>query len=166
MSQLLPLLAMLAAAVGFTAAAVATVQLDSDTATQLKNLQQTVESLGRQMMQQQTFVEERIRSDGMSGIKTLRHQNEGTRPYYGDHHIGGSALSQHDHADYDRTIGLGESATTSPSLGLMMHTLSATTSPSLGLMMHTLSATTSPSLGLMMQTLSATTSPSLGLMMH
>ncbi|GFO42564.1 hypothetical protein PoB_006906900 [Plakobranchus ocellatus] len=101
-------LAVMAAVTGFTAAAVATVQLDQDTAAQLKNLQQTVESLGRQMMQQQTFVEERIRSDGMSGIKTLRHQSEGTRPYYGDHHIGGAALSAHDHADYDRTIGLGE----------------------------------------------------------
>lgn len=77
-------------------------------ASQIQKLEQTLESVGRQMMQQQTFVEERIRSDGMSGIKNLRLIHQGTKPYYGDTHIGGSALSAHDHADYDRTIGLGE----------------------------------------------------------
>jgi len=75
---------------------------------QINKLEQTLESVSRQMMQQQTFVEERIRSDGMSGIKNLRLIHQGTKPYFGDTHIGGSALSAHDHADYDRTIGLGE----------------------------------------------------------
>jgi len=75
---------------------------------QQADLKQTIEVMGRQLMQQQTDAEERTRSDGMSGVKTLRHLHGGTKPYFGDSHIGGSALSAHDHADFDRTIGLGE----------------------------------------------------------
>ncbi|GFO42572.1 hypothetical protein PoB_006907700 [Plakobranchus ocellatus] len=86
----------------------ATAQLDKGTAAKLENVQQTMELLGRQMMQQQTFVEERIRTEGMSGVKTLRQHREGTRPYFSDHHISGTALAAHDHSNYDRTIGQGE----------------------------------------------------------
>jgi len=99
-----------AAATQQRASAPVAAAVDKETADKVKNLERTVESLGRQLMQQQTFVEERIRSDGMSGIKALRHIHSGTKAYHGDNHIGGSALSCHDHADYDRTIGLGEFA--------------------------------------------------------
>jgi len=75
---------------------------------QVNLLKTNLEAVSRQLMQQQNFVEERIRSDGMSGVKTIRLIREGTQPYYADTHIGGSALGIHDHPDYDRTIGMGE----------------------------------------------------------
>ena len=40
--------------------------------------------LGRQLMLQQLFVEERIRSDGDSGIKVIRLNTVGPRPYFAE----------------------------------------------------------------------------------
>ena len=44
-------------------------------------IKQTVTGLTRQVMLQQLFVEERIRSDGASGIKMVRGYSGGTDPY-------------------------------------------------------------------------------------
>ncbi|KAH9519981.1 hypothetical protein Btru_071409 [Bulinus truncatus] len=71
-------------------------------------LENIVQSLGNQLMQNQLFVEERIRSDGMSGVKKVRLYHQGTSPYYTDTHIAQSAIAIHDHANYDRTLGIGE----------------------------------------------------------
>ncbi|KAK3582047.1 hypothetical protein CHS0354_025653 [Potamilus streckersoni] len=71
-------------------------------------LKKTVASLARQLMLQQVAAEERIRAEGYSGVKQLRHNNDGTRPYYGATHTGSSVNAIHDHDNYDRTCGMGE----------------------------------------------------------
>lgn len=90
----------------------ATQQADTVTAEdlqkQLQHFQQTMGGLTRQMMLQQLFVEERIRSDGGSGVKQIRNNGGGTRPYDINAFAGGSFLSVHEHSNYDRTVGLGE----------------------------------------------------------
>jgi len=67
-----------------------------------------VASLARQTMLQQLYVEERIRSDGSSGIKQQRVNRDGTRPYYSPHHSGHSIAAIHEHANNIRTVGMGE----------------------------------------------------------
>lgn len=51
---------------------------------QLGHMKETTEGLSRQMMMQQLFVEERIRSDGDSGIKQRMVSHRGTRPFLND----------------------------------------------------------------------------------
>ncbi|XP_059165966.1 uncharacterized protein LOC131948373 [Physella acuta] len=89
-----------------------TVQVDvlaaDEMSAKIAILEGIVDSLGKQLMQNQLFVEERVRSDGESGIKKVRLYHEGTRPYFADTHVAQSAIAIHDHADYDRTLGLGE----------------------------------------------------------
>ena len=48
------------------------------------------------------------RSDGCSGIKQVRHQRDGSKPYYTETHIGSGVASIHDHADSVATMGMGE----------------------------------------------------------
>ncbi|XP_071101421.1 uncharacterized protein [Haliotis cracherodii] len=67
-----------------------------------------MEQILRQMMMQQLYVEERIRSDGQSGLKQIRQYHAGTRPYYSETHSFRAVSSIHNHANYDRTIGMGE----------------------------------------------------------
>ncbi|CAL1541035.1 unnamed protein product [Lymnaea stagnalis] len=74
----------------------------------VKVLEDIANVLGKQLIQNQLFVEERIRSDGMSGVKKVRLYREGTSPYYADTHVAQSAIAIHDHANYDRTLGIGE----------------------------------------------------------
>lgn len=80
----------------------------ADLQKQLQHFQQTLGGLSRQMMLQQLFVEERIRSEGGSGVKQIRNNGGGTRPYSYYTYASRSFLSVHEHANYDRTIGLGE----------------------------------------------------------
>ena len=75
---------------------------------QISQLERKVTLLSRQLMMQQLFNEERIRSDGNSGVKRMRQRNDGTRPYYSDSFSGLSFLSNHDHANHRTTVGLGE----------------------------------------------------------
>ncbi|KAI0210863.1 hypothetical protein LSAT2_004357 [Lamellibrachia satsuma] len=69
---------------------------------------EVLQTLGRQLILQQLFVEERIRSEGDSGIKQIRHRTQGTRPYFSETHTGHTVASIHNHAHYQRTIGQGE----------------------------------------------------------
>lgn len=71
-------------------------------------IQQTVGGLARQMMLQQLYVEERIRSDGGSGIKQIRGNSGGTRPYYFVGTSTSAVNAIHEHSNYDRTLGMGE----------------------------------------------------------
>ena len=50
----------------------------------VQQMQSSLAQIGRQLMLQQLFLEERIRSDGDSGIKTIRLNNIGPRPYYAE----------------------------------------------------------------------------------
>ncbi|XP_060067958.1 uncharacterized protein LOC132548153 [Ylistrum balloti] len=74
----------------------------------IQKLENELEALTRQVMLQQLFVEERIRSDGDSGVKQLRHSHDGTAPYISESYTGRSINSIHDHSNYDRTVGMGE----------------------------------------------------------
>jgi len=59
-------------------------------------------------MLQQFYMEEKIRSDGNSGIKAVRTTRDGTRNYYEPSHLDQRFCAIHDHANYDRTVGMGE----------------------------------------------------------
>ncbi|XP_013383323.1 uncharacterized protein LOC106153767 [Lingula anatina] len=82
---------------------------------QMNELKKTVEqmtgtigTLSRQLMLQQLNMEERIRSEGDSGIKQIRVSSGGTKPYHAPSYVGSRFLSVHDHANNYRTIGMGE----------------------------------------------------------
>lgn len=87
-------------------------QLLHDLQAQFKHLEtsvkQTLGGLARQMMLQQLFVEERVRSDGSSGVKQIRNNGGGSRPYHFNTFSSNAFLSVHEHSNYDRTVGLGE----------------------------------------------------------
>lgn len=75
----------------------------------IKEIQKSLAVMSRQMILQQQFVEERIRSDADSGIKQVRHNHEGTRNYHAETHGTQSRVfSIHDHSNNIRTIGMGE----------------------------------------------------------
>jgi hypothetical protein len=74
----------------------------------LKETKETFEGLARQVMLQQFYVEEKIRSDGSSGLKQVRVDRTGTQNYYASAHVGRRFLAIHDHTNYDRTVGMGE----------------------------------------------------------
>ncbi|XP_064632047.1 uncharacterized protein LOC135490659 [Lineus longissimus] len=61
-----------------------------------------------QMMMQQLAHEEKIRTDGGSGLKQNRVGHIGTRPYHAESHTGGRYASIHNHNNHIRTIGMGE----------------------------------------------------------
>jgi len=76
---------------------------------ELESIRGVLGPLSRQVMLQQLFVEERIRSEGHSGVKQVRHGREGTRNYYSDTHgNSGRLMAIHEHANNIRTVGLGE----------------------------------------------------------
>ncbi|KAH3869583.1 hypothetical protein DPMN_032752, partial [Dreissena polymorpha] len=75
---------------------------------ELNAMKQSVTDLTRQVMLQQTFVEERIRSDGSSGLKQIRNNENGERTYQTYTESGVSVSAVHEHSSNIRTIGLGE----------------------------------------------------------
>ncbi|KAL9989562.1 hypothetical protein ACROYT_G004124 [Oculina patagonica] len=80
-----------------------------DSKKEMDSFRQILGALSRQVMLQQLFVEERIRSEGDSGVKQVRLGREGTRNYYSDTHgNSGRLMSIHEHANNVRTVGLGE----------------------------------------------------------
>lgn len=74
----------------------------------LNKLEDVSGVLGRQMMMQQLFVEERIRSDGQSGLKQVRQRNTGIKSYHQQAYAAGGIASIHEHANNIRTVGMGE----------------------------------------------------------
>ena len=68
----------------------------------------TVEILTHQLKMTQLALEEKIRSDGDSGIKQIRVLYTGDRPYYSGHHSGYAIAAIHEHVDNIRTMGSGE----------------------------------------------------------
>ncbi|KAI0216103.1 hypothetical protein LSAT2_031841 [Lamellibrachia satsuma] len=81
---------------------------ESKTSDEVQTMKSSVATLARQLVMQQLFVEERVRSDGDSGIKQVRHHYEGTRPYHSASHTGSTVASIHNHANNIRTVGMGE----------------------------------------------------------
>jgi len=74
----------------------------------VKQLEDILEGLTRQVMLQQYYVEEKTRSDGNSGLKKIRLTKDGTKNYHETAHIDRRFMACHDHPNYDRTVGLGE----------------------------------------------------------
>merc|ERR1712002_62492 len=71
-------------------------------------MKDTFEGVTRQVMLQQYYTEEKIRTDGSSGLKQVRVSRDGTKNYYTPAHVGSRFMAMHDHANYDRTVGMGE----------------------------------------------------------
>ncbi|XP_035828404.1 uncharacterized protein LOC101855217 [Aplysia californica] len=67
-----------------------------------------VRDLARQTMLLHFAMEERVRSDGDSGVKIIRGGNKGPENYYENGAVGNSFNTIHDHSNYDRTVGMGE----------------------------------------------------------
>ena len=80
---------------------------NADDAT-LKYLKTHLAALTQQTMLQQFFTEQRVRTDGHSGLKLIRQRHSGGKNYFTQSHSGYSTAAVHDHANYDRTVGLGE----------------------------------------------------------
>ncbi|XP_013397465.1 uncharacterized protein LOC106164197 [Lingula anatina] len=80
----------------------------SEISSMVQDLKNVVDLLANQLMMQQLIVEEKARFDGASGIKQIRMDIAGTRPYHTPSHVRDSVAAYHDHANYDRTVGMGE----------------------------------------------------------
>lgn len=76
---------------------------------ELHDLKSTLHAVTRQMLMQQLYLDEKVRSDADSGIKQVRHESGGTRNYYkASHSSAKSAVAIHDHSNYVDTVGIGE----------------------------------------------------------
>lgn len=73
-----------------------------------EGMSKQVGALSRQVMLQQLFVEERLRSEGQSGIKQIRAGAGGTKSYHSASHVGKRVAAIHDHSNNIRTVGMGE----------------------------------------------------------
>lgn len=74
----------------------------------MKYMLNHITTVSRQVMLQQFFSEQRVRSEGQSGVKTIRLRGGGTKNYFTTSHTGHSSLGIHDHANNVRTVGMGE----------------------------------------------------------
>ena len=81
---------------------------ESSTTEDIHDIKQNMNTMFRQLMLQQLHTEEQTRANGDSGLKQIRTRNQGTRPYYSASHSERSVAAIHDHANNDRTIGMGE----------------------------------------------------------
>uniref|UniRef100_A0A0B6ZK72 Uncharacterized protein n=1 Tax=Arion vulgaris TaxID=1028688 RepID=A0A0B6ZK72_9EUPU len=75
---------------------------------ELDELRKTVALLSKQVMRQQSFVEESARMSGNSGIRVVRATRKGLKNYESASHLSPGAFAIHDHSNYERTLGLGE----------------------------------------------------------
>ncbi|KAK3737640.1 hypothetical protein RRG08_009332 [Elysia crispata] len=75
---------------------------------QLAEIRTYFGNLARQVMLQQFNSEQRIRTDGYSGVKAVRGGPHGPRNYYSKSVLGSRFIAIHDHANYMRTVGMGE----------------------------------------------------------
>ena len=64
--------------------------------------------LTNHVLLQDLYSGEKLRSEGQSGIKLQRLRNGGTRPFHLSSHSGHRIAGMHNHANFERTIGLGE----------------------------------------------------------
>lgn len=71
-------------------------------------LEKTLTAVTGQLMLQQFFNEQRVRTEGQSGIKAVRQRRGGTKNYFVESHTGYAAASIHDHSNNIRTVGMGE----------------------------------------------------------
>ena len=83
--------------------------LRNDLKEESQKMKTRVGALTRQMMLQQLFIEERLRSEGQSGVKQTRNGVGGTKSYHLNSHLSGQRIvAIHDHSNNIRTVGMGE----------------------------------------------------------
>ena len=75
---------------------------------EFQQMRSTLAALGQQVMLQQFFSESRVRTEGQSGLKLIRQRSTGLKNYQVNSHSGYSTAAIHDHANNDRTVGMGE----------------------------------------------------------
>lgn len=73
-----------------------------------KDIENLLNAITRQTMLQQFYTEQRVRSEGQSGLNILRQRRAGSKNYFTKSHTGNSAAAIHDHANNIRTVGMGE----------------------------------------------------------
>ena len=81
---------------------------DMDVEQRLLEMEDQITTLARHFMKQQFHQEDKLRAEGDSGVKRIRLNNAGTKPYHHTSHTMRSMASAHDHDNHDRTVGLGE----------------------------------------------------------
>lgn len=76
---------------------------------QLKQLQDVMDGLSKQVMLQQFYSQEKVRGEGNSGLNNVRLVKDGSKNYYETSILGGRGyMAMHDHSNYNRLLGLGE----------------------------------------------------------
>ncbi|GFN88720.1 hypothetical protein PoB_001522600 [Plakobranchus ocellatus] len=73
----------------------------------LAQMKTGLEKLTRQVMLQQFASEQRVRTDGQSGVKAVRSSFHGPMNYYSSSHLNSRYIAMHDHADFENTMGMG-----------------------------------------------------------
>ena len=73
-----------------------------------EDIEKLLDAITRQTMLQQFYTEQRVRSEGQSGLNILRQRRAGSKNYFTESHTGNSAAAIHDHANNIRTVGMGE----------------------------------------------------------
>ena len=73
-----------------------------------KDIENLLNAITRQTMLQQFYTEQRVRSEGQSGLNILRQRRAGSKNYFTESHTGNSAAAIHDHANNIRTVGMSE----------------------------------------------------------
>ncbi|XP_012934635.1 mucin-17 [Aplysia californica] len=75
---------------------------------EMEQLKRLIGALSRQVMLQQVAAEEKVRSDGASGIKQVRATSSGPLTYNVNAHTASGVASIHDHTNNRITLGQGE----------------------------------------------------------
>lgn len=75
---------------------------------QNEEFRELITKLATQTMHMRYQMEEKVRSDGCSGVKLTRGLNKGPNNYYESGVVGRTVNQIHDHSNYDRTVGMGE----------------------------------------------------------
>lgn len=76
----------------------------------LPKLTGIVQAMARVLIMKQTADEQRVRSEGNSGVTEVRAYATGSKPYHQSTYTNFGVMNSHDHADFIDTVGLGELA--------------------------------------------------------
>eukprot|EP01063_Lacrimia_lanifica_P014529 TRINITY_DN2109_c5_g1_i1.p1 TRINITY_DN2109_c5_g1~~TRINITY_DN2109_c5_g1_i1.p1 ORF type:complete len:794 (+),score=320.27 TRINITY_DN2109_c5_g1_i1:75-2456(+) len=75
----------------------------------VERLKGVAATMGRQLIETEARLEERVRAEGHSGVSKIRSKAHGDRAYHQEAHVGeGGPAAAHNHADFKDTIGMGE----------------------------------------------------------
>ena len=74
----------------------------------LNDLREKVNDLSNHQLAQDLAAGERSRTGGQSGVKLVRQYKGGSRPYMTSSYAGSRMAGMHNHANFERVIGLGE----------------------------------------------------------